>query len=118
VHVKAIGESDSEFQAGDTDLRGVFVAEGLNGIATVIARKDTAHYAFYRGSLHLGQSSPEQAAPVSPDQRDQPQPQLKKGDYLRNLDEGQMRLNGANINQWDAYRRGGGGKGVEVQKAY
>jgi hypothetical protein len=116
VHVKAIGESDSEFQAGDTDLRGVFVAEGLNGVATVIARKDTAHYAFYRGTRHLGQARPDNNAP-NPGMPAK-QPQLKEGDYLRNLDEGQRLLNKGNIDQWDAYRRGGGGKGVEVQKAF
>ena len=37
VHVKAIGSGDNEFKSGDTDLRGIFVAEGLNGSATVIA---------------------------------------------------------------------------------
>ena len=50
VHVKAIGSSDSTFKDGKTDLRGIFVGDGLNGTATVIARDDQNRYAFYRGN--------------------------------------------------------------------
>ena len=38
VHVKAIGSADTAFKSGQTDLRGIFVADGLRGKATVIAR--------------------------------------------------------------------------------
>ena len=37
VHVKAIGSADSEFRSGETDLRGIFVADRIHGKATVIA---------------------------------------------------------------------------------
>ena len=54
VEVKVIGSRDAQFTSGVTDLRGVFMAEGLNGIITVIARKGTDQYAFYRGQQPLG----------------------------------------------------------------
>lgn len=115
VHVKAIGSSDNEFKAGDTDLRGVFVAEGLNGTATVIARED-GHYAFYRGIATLG-NPPQQRQPNAP-QPPRQQQQLQKGDYLRNLQFGNGEIQRGNIQNWDQLRRGKGGKGVEVQRAY
>jgi hypothetical protein len=49
AHVKVVGSGDGAFRSGDTDLRGVFVADALVGLPTVIAKKGD-HYAFYRGS--------------------------------------------------------------------
>ncbi|MHC4514041.1 MAG: tetratricopeptide repeat protein, partial [Planctomycetota bacterium] len=48
AHVKVIGSGDQKFRSGDTDLRGIFVAENLVGQATVIVRKGD-EYAFFRG---------------------------------------------------------------------
>ena len=48
VHVKVIGMGNEDFVSGQTDLRGVFVADGIRGAATVIAQAGTARYAFYR----------------------------------------------------------------------
>jgi len=115
VHVKAIGSTDSEFKAGETDLRGVFVAEGLNGAATVIARQD-GHYAFYRGTIPLG--NPPQPNQATPQEKKPQQQQLNQSDYLKNLDVGNGAIQRDNIQNWDQLRRGKGGKGVEVQKAY
>lgn len=53
VHVKVIGSRDGEFKAGETDLRGVFAAEPVNGRTTVIAQLDAQRYAFYRGEVEL-----------------------------------------------------------------
>jgi tetratricopeptide (TPR) repeat protein len=50
VEVKVIGSADPQFLTGQTDLRGVFVAEGWNGVITVLARRDSSQYAFYRGT--------------------------------------------------------------------
>lgn len=111
VHVKAIGSNDVEFKSGDTDLRGIFVAEGLNGAATVIARQD-GRYAFYRGEGLLGQ----QAAPNQP----APQPvelKIQQGDYLNNLNISNGVIQSDNIGNWNSLRRGQGGKGVEIQQA-
>ena len=41
VQVKVIGSSNPEFFSGETDLRGVFVAEGVHGQVTAVVRKDT-----------------------------------------------------------------------------
>jgi len=50
VHIQVIGRNNAEFVVGNTDLRGVFVANGIQGSATVIARSAPGRYAFYRGS--------------------------------------------------------------------
>lgn len=49
AHVKVIGAGDQRFRSGDSDLRGIFVADELVGEATVIVKKGD-QYAFYRGS--------------------------------------------------------------------
>ena len=54
VHVKVIGSDNGDFVAGETDLRGVFVAENIRGKATVIARDKEGRFAFYRGERSLG----------------------------------------------------------------
>ena len=50
VHVKAVGSATGRFISGETDLRGIFIADGLRGTATVIARDAENRYAFYRGT--------------------------------------------------------------------
>ncbi len=113
VHVKAIGSQDDGFKSGDTDLRGIFVAEGLTGAATVIARQD-GRYAFYRGTTPLGNVMPDQrSAPAQPQLRQQ----LQQSDYLNNLFESNSGIQRMNIDGWESLRRGKGGKGVEVQQA-
>jgi len=54
VHVKVIGTRNDAFQSGETDLRGIFVADGIVGKATVIARDADGRYAFFRGTETLG----------------------------------------------------------------
>ena len=46
VHVNVLGIG--QFKSGLTDLRGVFVAEGVQGPPTVIAEADAGKYAFFR----------------------------------------------------------------------
>lgn len=48
VHVKVIGSAMNRFRTGETDLRGVYTADGLSGNATAIARDENGHFAFYR----------------------------------------------------------------------
>ena len=64
VHVKAIGSADSEFRSGETDLRGLFIADNLRGKSTVIAREGDSRYAFFRGNTWLG--TPENAPATPP----------------------------------------------------
>lgn len=54
VHVKVIGSLNPQFVSGSTDLRGVFVADGILGTSTVIARVGQNRYAFHRGKIPLG----------------------------------------------------------------
>jgi hypothetical protein len=71
VHVKVIGSGNSDFQSGETDLRGIFVADDIRGTSTVIARSGKDRYAFYRGKTYLGpqpqpNASPDPAAQAAP----------------------------------------------------
>ncbi len=54
VHVKVIGSGNQDFFSGETDLRGIFVADDIRGTSTVIALAGDDQYAFYRGELALG----------------------------------------------------------------
>jgi hypothetical protein len=115
VHVKAIGSADKDFRSGDTDLRGIFVADNLRGKATVIARVGDARYAFYRGTDWLGQP----ANFAGQNQQILIQEQLKnkaKMDYQQNLRMRNDAIQRGNYKQFDEFRRGKN-QGVEVQKA-
>jgi alpha-2-macroglobulin len=54
VQIKVIGSDTPHFVSGETDLRGVFIAEGLQGLVTAVARKGSAQYAFHRGTTYVG----------------------------------------------------------------
>ena len=71
VQVKVIGTDNGSFFSGETDLRGVFVAEGVRGQVTAVARKGSNQYAFYRGTTPVG---PPPAAPNAQGQQGQNQP--------------------------------------------
>ena len=53
VHVKVIGSGNDEFSSGETDLRGLFIADDMKGTSTVIAVSGEDRYAFYRGDVRL-----------------------------------------------------------------
>ena len=57
VYVKVIGSQQSFFNTGYTDLRGVYIADGIEGTSTVIAERE-GEYAFHRGLAAL-QHGPE-----------------------------------------------------------
>jgi hypothetical protein len=67
VQVKVIGSDNPQFISGATDLRGIFVAEGVRGMVTAVARKGDLEYAFYRGSTYLGhqEATKAQEAPAA-----------------------------------------------------
>ncbi|MEX0586660.1 MAG: tetratricopeptide repeat protein, partial [Pirellulales bacterium] len=78
AHVKVIGTRNQDFASGATDLRGVYVADAIQGTSTVIAQVDARRYAFFRGSVELGPppapaSKPAEQAPAdkAPQQRGQ-----------------------------------------------
>ncbi len=65
VHVKVIGTHNPQFISGETDLRGIFTADGICGTTTVIARSEQNRYAFHRGKTHLGPQPQPANAPAS-----------------------------------------------------
>jgi uncharacterized protein YfaS (alpha-2-macroglobulin family)/TolA-binding protein len=114
VHVKAIGSAQKEFKSGKTDLRGLFIADGINGVATVIARENKDTYAFYRGKQWLG--TPEGA---QQDQQAQTRSLIEpqQADYRSNINIMNQAVQTNNLKEFDQMRRGVQ-KGVQVQKAY
>jgi len=76
VHVKVIGSRNPEFISGATDLRGVFVADGVRGTSTVIAQAGyplgAARYAFFRGQADLTPQEPPAPAPAAKAEGKQP----------------------------------------------
>ena len=92
VHVKAIGTANDKFTSGETDLRGIFVADAIRGTATVIARSEGDRYAFYRGKTVLGKVARAQPAPQSEEaapaaEKKPAAPKGGKGALLKNLFE-------------------------------
>jgi hypothetical protein len=59
VQVKLIGTGNRQFLGGETDLRGVYVAEGVVGQVTAVARRGVGQYAFYRGTTPVGAPQPQ-----------------------------------------------------------
>jgi hypothetical protein len=90
AHAKVIGSRNSEFISGQSDLRGVFVAEGVQGKSTVIAQVDDTRYAFFRGQTELG---PPPAAPNAPAEQ---APAQAKGKSLSNEKQLLEQLEGGN----------------------
>lgn len=113
VHVKAIGSADNEFRSGETDLRGLFIADNLRGKATVIAREGASRYAFFRGTTWLGK--PENA-PAGPQQ---PEPAMKQDvDYNSNLFQQNGDIQKLNNDNWNSKRRQAPNKGIQIKSAY
>ncbi len=50
--VEIKGENNSEFMLGNTDLRGIFIGDDIDGAVTVIAKYNGA-YGLYRGKVEL-----------------------------------------------------------------
>jgi alpha-2-macroglobulin len=116
VHVKAIGSADSEFRSGETDLRGIFIADNLRGKATVIAREGNSKYAFFRGSDWLG--APENAPVPPPEEPGQQEQKKGKVNYQDNLYEQNQSIQFRNNESWNQQRRQAPNKGVKIEKAY
>ena len=112
VHVKAVGSADGSFQSGETDLRGVFVADGVRGEVTVIARDAESRYAFFRGDDWLG-APPDAAVPARAGSTIQ---RSKSVDYQNNLRKKVGEMQRAYGEGWDQLRRSGQ-EGVQVDKA-
>jgi len=66
VQAKVIGSRNGEFVSGMSDLRGVFIADGIKGKSTVIAQASDGRYAFFRGTDELGPPEPASNQPAAP----------------------------------------------------
>ena len=116
VHVKVIGMGSSKFVSGETDLRGVYVADAVPGYPTAIARDADGHFAFHRSkSVMLAMAAP-QGQQLEARDRQARKSSKGKADYRSNLlmdnqgiqDRNQRAINGLFKNQQ---------KGVQIQSA-
>ena len=115
VQVRVIGSEDERFVSGETDLRGVFVADGVRGQVTAVARRDADQYAFYRGTDYVG------APPETPREPANAQAVSPEPGSEQSLEQNLRELNRANqLRQIERLERRyqEGGKGVQVDKAY
>lgn len=122
VHVKVIGSRDGDFKAGETDLRGVFVAEPVAGNSTVIAQVDDDRYAFFRGTTDLLPQTRQPAKQNQPAQQAKPssgQSQQQGKGYL--LDQLRQDNDGNSLRQQELLRNNyynNRNSGVKVKEAY
>ncbi|MGD8452314.1 MAG: tetratricopeptide repeat protein [Phycisphaerae bacterium] len=113
VHLEAIGTAMSRFVSGQTDLRGVLVAEGINGYPTVVARDTAGHFAFYRSEgavLAMAERYPQFNGP-----NDRGYPGSKV-DYIGNLLEDNRRFQSMNSYQLEEMLQSRQ-KGVQVKSS-
>jgi len=89
-HVKVLGSGRAGIVSGDTDLRGVFAADGVYGVPTVIARHGE-HYAFWTGSAEAPPQPPLPAA--------SPAQEVDLMEALRQQGSKQRAMNRANFDE-------------------
>ena len=115
VHLKAIGSESRKFVSGQTDMRGVFLIDGLIGQPTVIAKLNVDNskavaYAFYRGKERIG----------SVQKRESNKKQVGKSqttNYRMNLNRSQESIQQSNIQKFEKLRRSKE-QGIQMQYAY
>ena len=115
VHVKVIGTGMDRFVSGETDLRGVYVADAVGGYPTAIARDADGHFAFYRseGAL-LAMAGPADAQVEMPAEKQALQ--RTKADYRKNLLLENKAIQDSNIGKLKGMFKQPQ-KGVQVQQA-
>jgi len=116
VQVKVIGSGNGAFFSGETDLRGTFVAEGVRGQVTAVARKGSNQYAFHRGTKSIG-PPPAPAASNAPAARQPQQPAPAQADLQQNV-RGQNFSNQERQLQRLEERYKGQDNGVKTKDAY
>ncbi len=127
VQAKVIGSRNEDFVSGETDLRGVFVAQGVRGASTVIAQADSGRYAFFRGKTELGPPEPAASPPAPAKQSEQTDNQMEKpqqgenrrGDngLLDNLQRGNNSLQDFNNDKLQNFYKQNK-SGVKAKEAY
>jgi len=118
VHVKVIGSGNQDFVSGETDLRGVFVADGIQGTSTVIAQIDPARYAFFRGQTPLAVPPPQPAQQARPQAKGRGKAAASlEGKLLEGLQRSNIKLQSEQVEQLKKVY-GSEQQGVEAQKAF
>jgi uncharacterized protein YfaS (alpha-2-macroglobulin family)/tetratricopeptide (TPR) repeat protein len=119
VHVKVIGSRNDDFVSGETDLRGVFIADGIQGTSTVIAQADPTLYAFFRGTTELV-PQPAAGKPAAAEQGKEPAaapPAKAKADLLEGLQRANTVLQQKQVELLqETYQSDD--EGVEAQEAF
>ena len=119
VHVKVIGSRNDDFVSGQTDLRGVFVSDGIRGRSTVIAQAEGSRYAFFRGISELGPPPAPEGKPAAaqPAARVNAPANAADAQLLEGLQEMNLKFQGKQVDQLQQMYKNEQ-KGVEAQKAY
>ena len=87
-------------RSGQTDLRGLFIADNVRGKATIIARAGESRYAFFRGETWLG--APPNAPATSSQQSGAQRPPI---DYQDNLNLKNEKIQESKEGRFDQQRR-------------
>ncbi len=111
VHVKVIGSDNSSFVSGETDLRGIFIADGITGAAAVIVRSGKDRYAFYRGVSYLS------GGEAGYYEENEEQQKLNDDEYRQNLEQKQNKMRNENRENLDKIYKEQR-SGVQIQEAY
>ncbi|MFQ5505063.1 MAG: hypothetical protein ACE5F1_09745, partial [Planctomycetota bacterium] len=111
--VKVVGDRDGRIRSGKTDLRGIFVADELQGHATVLVKADES-YAFYRGKVSFG-SAPNKARAGLKRQRKRPASKRKLFDALEQNDARNLQLQQRALKRIDQLYKNTQ-KGVEIRR--
>ena len=117
VQVKVIGTDTAAFLSGQTDLRGVFVAEGVRGRVTAVARRHGTEYAFYRGTAYVGQPPAPANAPAGAEGKPQAKG-LGLEDNIRSQNEGNLKQQIDRLNSRYNPANPAAPQGVQVRDAY
>jgi len=113
AEVWVIGSREATFRQGQSDLRGVLIAEGIQGTATVVAWKE-GQYAFHRGQVALQPEVDKEKAPEAERKRADFKDEARRD--LREQNVGIQQQRGAELKGQVSGERFQGG--VQVQEAY
>jgi hypothetical protein len=119
AEVWVVGSANDTFRKGQSDLRGVLVADDIRGTATVVAWKE-GQYAFHRGQAVLQpQAAAADKAPTEPAATEAEKKVNFKDEALRGVREQNRALQQQRGEEMQQQLKGGGfGGGVQVQQAY
>src|SRR5579864_3188164 len=118
VQVKVIGSDNPTFLSGETDLRGVYVAEGVRGQVTSVAHKDTSQYAFYRGTSYVGAppvQTPDAGKPMAGEAKAPAQPSQALDENVKSLNTSNQVRQIERLQQRYSEAPPGAAPGVQVQ---